>query len=460
MDVETICKTATGNFALEIVQKTSSAIKEKHIVPMLRLAVVLYGENRRDDYQKLMQELRTLIQGVGDLKQRNHLLGEWVLVSSYGDFPCIERMAEKYEEAVRLLTGPSQAVLPTDPYMFDCPSLIHVFHNRLGEANKAADALDRALATYTAITRGHGSGASDLFRGELCYLRGQMEEAEEYAYKAMYEAECKGQLSIRFGAALLLGRVAIIRSNSKELNRAIDYLNHAAAEATERSITSICRCVDVVQSILMCHLGEQQISADWIKNGKWNVGTMDPARLMVLYVYVSYLSANKEYSRALSVISHGLRECDRLHCLSIKLYLYLCQTNVYLMQDKPDLAAESFIHCLKLSVPDDFVAVYHRYLDRLERIFPHPKLQPYRGAIERIKKNCARLLPQKKPLFLQQDLLTEREYEVAMLAAKGNRNKEIAEILNVSENTVKTHLKSAFSKLSIDRRSQLIKLLT
>ncbi len=70
------------------------------------------------------------------------------------------------------------------------------------------------------------------------------------------------------------------------------------------------------------------------------------------------------------------------------------------------------------------------------------------------------MLPQKKPLFLQQDLLTEREYEVAMLAAKGNRNKEIAEILNVSENTVKTHLKSAFSKLSIDRRSQLIKLLT
>jgi LuxR family maltose regulon positive regulatory protein len=51
--------------------------------------------------------------------------------------------------------------------------------------------------------------------------------------------------------------------------------------------------------------------------------------------------------------------------------------------------------------------------------------------------------------------LTEKEMEVASLAAKGFSNKEIAAKLFVTEATVKFHLRSVFSKLNIDRRSKL-----
>ncbi|WP_054697772.1 helix-turn-helix domain-containing protein [Syntrophomonas palmitatica] len=51
--------------------------------------------------------------------------------------------------------------------------------------------------------------------------------------------------------------------------------------------------------------------------------------------------------------------------------------------------------------------------------------------------------------------LTEKEMEVASLAAKGFSNKEIAAKLFVTEATVKFHLRSVFSKLDIDRRSKL-----
>lgn len=53
--------------------------------------------------------------------------------------------------------------------------------------------------------------------------------------------------------------------------------------------------------------------------------------------------------------------------------------------------------------------------------------------------------------------LTRREYEVALLAADGLRNNEIAEKLFVSENTVRAHLRSVFQKLDIDRRAKLAK---
>jgi len=51
--------------------------------------------------------------------------------------------------------------------------------------------------------------------------------------------------------------------------------------------------------------------------------------------------------------------------------------------------------------------------------------------------------------------LTERENEVARLAAKGMRNRDIALTLGVSESTVKMHLGNVFDKLRLDSRAAL-----
>jgi DNA-binding NarL/FixJ family response regulator len=50
-------------------------------------------------------------------------------------------------------------------------------------------------------------------------------------------------------------------------------------------------------------------------------------------------------------------------------------------------------------------------------------------------------------------VLTEREHEVLKLLAQGMTNKEIAETLVISPNTVKRHLKAIFGKLDIHTRS-------
>lgn len=52
--------------------------------------------------------------------------------------------------------------------------------------------------------------------------------------------------------------------------------------------------------------------------------------------------------------------------------------------------------------------------------------------------------------------LTEREVEVLRLLAKGSTNKEIAQVLFVSEATVKSHLVHIFTKLEVDSRSRAI----
>jgi LuxR family maltose regulon positive regulatory protein len=54
------------------------------------------------------------------------------------------------------------------------------------------------------------------------------------------------------------------------------------------------------------------------------------------------------------------------------------------------------------------------------------------------------------------EALTEREMEILAILAGGGSNKDIAERLFVSENTVKFHLKNVYAKLSVANRLQAI----
>lgn len=57
---------------------------------------------------------------------------------------------------------------------------------------------------------------------------------------------------------------------------------------------------------------------------------------------------------------------------------------------------------------------------------------------------------------LQEFEITPREYEILIQIAGGLSNKEIADKLFVSENTVKTHSSRLFEKLNAKRRTQAV----
>jgi len=52
--------------------------------------------------------------------------------------------------------------------------------------------------------------------------------------------------------------------------------------------------------------------------------------------------------------------------------------------------------------------------------------------------------------------LTVAERRVATIAASGISNAEIAGVLGISLNTVKTHLRRVYSKLDVKRQSELV----
>lgn len=68
-------------------------------------------------------------------------------------------------------------------------------------------------------------------------------------------------------------------------------------------------------------------------------------------------------------------------------------------------------------------------------------------------------ISQKKEDVQQKFALSDREYEVVELLAKGMTNPDISQALHISVNTVKSHIKRIYSKLGISNRLQLINLL-
>ncbi len=55
------------------------------------------------------------------------------------------------------------------------------------------------------------------------------------------------------------------------------------------------------------------------------------------------------------------------------------------------------------------------------------------------------------------DLLTGREHQILQLIAEGLANKQISAALNISENTVKFHVSSLYSKLGVTNRTEAVR---
>lgn len=97
-------------------------------------------------------------------------------------------------------------------------------------------------------------------------------------------------------------------------------------------------------------------------------------------------------------------------------------------------------------------------LDRAWDEFHQADARPYRAAVQRLLRDAGIRRPRWSVAAKASsgpDSLTQTEHRVAMLIAAGHTNKSAAAELNVSINTIATHLRAVFTKLGVRSRVQL-----
>ncbi|MGI6712502.1 MAG: hypothetical protein ACOX4L_07235 [Bacillota bacterium] len=80
------------DIADRILIECPSAIKRKYPISLLRIAYALIGADKKEKAAELLEEIRNLIGEIPDETRQKALMGEWMLVCAYLDFPNIIKM--------------------------------------------------------------------------------------------------------------------------------------------------------------------------------------------------------------------------------------------------------------------------------------------------------------------------------------------------------------------------------
>jgi len=457
MLLENIGETHFYELALDIARNCPAGIKKQHILSMLRIAWALYMNKMKDQYEALLEELHEL----PELAGKPELLGEWLLLSSYRCYPCLSEMTGVLRQVVPLFRGKySQVILPTAPWCFDSYCPLADFHTIQGEADREADAFEEYIALYSRLTGGHGSGADVLYRAELAYQRGNISEAEILAYKSAFLAESRQQSIVQLGAARLLASVALHKADTTGWQHAISSMERAVSYPLQNTFV-VRSGLDIVRGVLLSELKHHMDIAGWLQSGEFTKCIPDiPMLGDALFVHINYLMHQGEYMRLIGIVQAVRSKAQRIHPFS-ELLISLVEAVGYAQLGDRGRAAALVERAAHSGLPDGIIfplSSYSWVLKELPDELFKEKFPEYLDGFNRIKERFSRGWDKLYEDMLPEELppdLTPREYEVAKLAAQGLRNSEIADKLMVTESTVRTHLRTAFQKLDVDRRAKL-----
>ncbi len=446
--------------ALGLAVNCPAEIKKSYPLSMLRVAWALKIAGLNTAFDALMEELHVILDTPGK-KDAAYLLGEWKLLSSFQRDPHLEEMTAVLREAGALFQGRcSRVILPTAPWSFGRCGPLADYCLTPGQADRASDALTEYITLYARLTNGHGSGADVLYRAELAYHRGDLNEAEILAHKAIFLAESKQQSIVQLGATLQLAQVALHKADTAGWQHAINSMERAASYPGQNSFV-VRSALDIMRGMLLVELQQTEGIAGWLRTGDFSEQGLLPAMMpMALFVHGLCLFHHGEFPRLVGMLEARLP--DGLGETPLFTMLFsLTAAAGYMQMDQRDRAATLVRCAARAALPDGIIFNFVSFswltkglTDKLiEEEYP-AFFRKFREVKERFASGWIRLY---QDLFGENpsERLTPREREVALLAAKGLRNSEIAERLSVTKNTVRFHLRTAFQKLDVDRRAML-----
>lgn len=386
-------------------------------------------------------------------------------VAAFQDFPNLEKMEQHYQRAKRLMTAPSVIFTVGEPFLFGSISMWRLFYTKPGELERTAETLERVMQLYNSLTAGHGSGAAELYRGEVCCAQGRFADAEIYGYQALYASLQRKNACVTYGAALLLGTNAVYRGDLEAWKRILDYLEDPAHTYAflRDSFLDVCMKETVQSYFAMLQPKESRLRKrlQAASNRLYDLNFTNSA---IKGVRIPRIILKKNYHKAIGILEVALKVDARLIALPSQLFIHTNLALCYFAIGRSRKAAEHLEFTLSLAERDQVLSFAAYFREYLEPLFYLPSVsRKYAAVIQEIRSLPIQnipAVPEWKAFIPKQENeweepLSKREREIAELAARGLRNGEIAEMLHISEGTVKNHLKIVFRKLNIDRRSSL-----
>lgn len=436
-------------------------IREKHPVALLVIAICFFSYNETERLAAVCEETGSLLQRSTEEENPSlcEIAGELELLLAFTQYNNLEKMGEHIKAACNLMKRPAQFMDTRGGWTFGAPSVLYMFHREPGQIERELELMKEALPFYGRVAKGHGAGADHIMAAEISYLRGEFDNAEILAHKALYHSSLNKQQDILICAVFLQIKVALYKGDYAYAAYSLQKIR----EQTERGKWyHLLDTVELCQVFLQASLGQRKDFPEWIINGNYDSSNLYfPALAYFNMIYGQVLLVREEYHKLLGNMDFFMEISSLFPNLLAQIYthIYAAAANEKLLRREDALMEVS--KALELAIPDQLLMPFVEQCDRIVpllaelchggryREFLSSVLrlyEPYKGAISN---TIAEYFTQERPV------LTVREKDVAQLVAQGLSNKEIGIALYISTNTVKTVLKHIFQKLDINSRAML-----
>jgi LuxR family maltose regulon positive regulatory protein len=335
---------------------------------------------------------------------------------------------------------------------------------RLRIAHNAIIAAISELKKQGIYHRLQGRSGLNLVLGEIAYKQNRLDKALEYLQQAKMES-----------------RQILVSDQYEEISRTVDVL-HAVilwqqgsdtdAENTLLEISDLSvkpnrlplfppLSLYVARWLLL--MGKSKQADNWVKEKKISIDDeVDASREDECLLLIQLLQYRQEYDQVVSLTSKLLPDAEQESRIDTILELLVQQAMALSRLNKREQAIECMHRALDMAEANGYVRIF---LDEKE-----PVLSLLRDIVHSGKNSqyALNLLDQAAlghgdaavyPVATNGSntgLLSAAELNLLRLLAKGLTNKEIASQLNISNNTVKTHLKNIYTKLGVNSRAKAI----
>ena len=294
----------------------------------------------------------------------------------------------------------------------------------------------------------------DIALAEYHYFSGQPEAAAKEAEVYLTSPDIGAKLSaclIYAYANLSLGRIPRARFALDELNAAI-----ASAGKESPEFRAAAAFVASAGAVLL-HLP----MPDKLPEIESFLHLLPPGlRAFALYVQAHYLYLKKEYSKSAGTVEATLAMGASAYPIPA-IYLHLVAVMDYMSLKQSEQAQGHLLTAWEMARPDDLIegfGEHHGLLGAMLEAVIKPKWpEDFKRIIDITYRFSSGWRRVHNPITGHDvaDDLTTTEFAIAMLAARNWTTQEIAEHLNISVNTVKSHISEAMRKLNVRNRKSL-----